>query len=60
MKIRFTGTEACPDEITLRGVTFARGKSVVIEEPDFQAKLLALDYFEQVKRGRKPNGANNA
>ena len=53
MKFKFTGDM---DEITLRGVTFAKGKAVDLSDnPDLAEKVGALDYFEQVKRGRKAN-----
>ena len=46
MKFKYKG----PDEaITLREVTFEKGKAVLVEDEDFQKKLSALDYFTVVK-----------
>lgn len=51
MKFKYTGDQ---DEITLRGVTFAKGKAVDLSEnPDLAAKVDALEYFAKVKRGPK-------
>lgn len=52
MKFKFLGTPECPDEITLRDVTFAKGKPVEVTDENFCAKLAALDYFAEVKAGR--------
>ena len=46
MKYRFTGEQ---DEITLRGVTFKKGKAVDVEDPALAQKLDALGLFEVVK-----------
>lgn len=54
MKFKFTGTDEAPDEIRLRGVDFAKGKPVEIEDEGFAAKLDALPYFDRVRPGRKP------
>ena len=53
MKLKFIGDQ---DEITLRGVTFEKGKAQVIEDEALSAKLAAMPEFEEVKRGRKPHG----
>lgn len=51
MKFKYTGEL---DEITLRGVTFEKGKAVDLSDNALLAeKINALAYFEQVKRGRK-------
>lgn len=53
MKYKFTGDA---DEITLRGVTFEKSKAVDLSEnPDLAEKVAALDYFAEVKRGRRAN-----
>ena len=53
MKFKFTGEM---DEITLRGVTFEKDKAVDLSDnPSLAEKVGALDYFEEVKRGRKAN-----
>lgn len=52
MKLKFTGTDANPSEITFRGVTFTKGKAVEVPEEEFAAKLAALEYFAEIKRGR--------
>lgn len=51
MKFKYTG----PDEaITLREITFEKGKAVDVACTDLQAKLDALDYFKVVKpRGKR-------
>ena len=51
MKYKFTGTDACPKEITLRGVTFEKGKAVEVEG-DLAAKVSVLPYFTEAKPGR--------
>ena len=53
MKFKLTGLS----QITLRGVTFQKGKPQTVENEDLAEKLRSLDYFEEVKRGRK--GAND-
>lgn len=52
MKVKFLGTEACPDRITLRDMTFEAGKAVEVEDEGLRAKCLALPYFEAVTVGR--------
>jgi hypothetical protein len=51
-KFKFLGTEACPEEITLRDVVFVKGNPVDVSDTDFIAKLSRLDYFAEVKAGR--------
>ena len=46
MKFKYTGSD---EAITLREVTFEKGKAMDVDCPDFQAKLAALDFFTQVK-----------
>lgn len=58
MKFKFTGTDACPDEITLRGVTFTKGKAVDVADEGLAAKLEGLEFFTEVKRGRPKDGKN--
>lgn len=58
MKIKYTGPD---DEITLRHVTFQKGKPVVLDMTDeadasLAEKALALDIFAKV-RGRKHGNA---
>lgn len=54
MKYKYIGPD---DEITLRSVTFEKGKAVDLSgDPDLAAKVSALDYFQEVKRVRKSNG----
>jgi hypothetical protein len=51
MKYTFTGDQS---EITLRGVTFPKGKAVDVEDEALRRKIDALPYFEQgIKRPRK-------
>lgn len=51
MKYKYTGDL---DEITLRGVTFEKGKAVDLSEnPLLADKVAALDFFQEVKRGKK-------
>lgn len=57
MKYKFTGDQ---DEITIRGVTFPKGKPVTVEDDLLAQKIGALDYFEEVKRGRKANDQDSA
>ena len=45
MKFKYTGDQA---EITLRGVTFEKGKPVEVDA-DLGAKISNLDYFKAVK-----------
>lgn len=51
MKFKFIGEQ---DEITLRGVTFEKGKAVVVDDASLAEKISVLPYFEEVKRGPKP------
>ena len=55
MKFKFTGPD---EEITLREITFAKGKAVDVADPEFQAKLAALDFFQVVKPRGKRNAKN--
>ena len=50
MKFKYTGDDA---ENVMRGVTFPKGKGVEINDKGLAVKLRNLDYFEEVKRGRK-------
>lgn len=50
MKFKFTGDQ---DEITLRGVTFEKGKAVDVDDPELIEKISALSYFSTVKRNVK-------
>lgn len=53
MKFKFTGTDANPEKIRLRGVDFEKGKAVEVADENFAEKLDALDYFSRVRpRGR--------
>lgn len=56
MKFKYTGPL---DEITLRDVTFPKGKPVEVLNENFQQKLGNLDYFTEVKRGRRKNDKNS-
>lgn len=54
MKFKYTGGQ---DEITVRTVTFPKGKAVELDASDaahrlLAAKVAALPYFEEVKPGR--------
>ena len=55
MKFKYTGPQ---DEITLRGVTFEKGKAVDLSDNlDLAVKVDALDYFTEAKtRKVKSNG----
>jgi hypothetical protein len=54
MKFKYTGDQ---DEITLRGVTFKKGKAVDLSgNLDLAIKVDALDYFQEVRR--KSNAKN--
>ncbi len=57
MKFRFLGTEDCPESITLRGQDFPTGKPVEVDE-ELAMKLRNLDFFQEVKRGRRKNDKN--
>lgn len=59
MKYVFTGTDACPDEITLRGVKFKKGKAEDVADDNFAAKLDALEYFKRAP-GRPKKAAADA
>lgn len=51
MKFTYTGDQ---DEITLRGITFPKGKAVDVEGEGLREKIAALPYFaEGIKRPRK-------
>ncbi len=54
MKLKYTGD----GEITIRGVTFEKGKAVDVDDENLAAKLSALDYFQEVK-ARKPKAKND-
>lgn len=51
MKFKWTGAQ---DEITIRGVTFAKGKAVDVDE-ELAAKVSGIEGFKPVK-ARKSNG----
>lgn len=53
MKFKFTGDQ---DEITLRGVTFPKGKAVDVGCEELAEKISVLDYFKAVKPRAKRNG----
>ena len=54
MKFKYVGDK---DEITLRGVTFAKGKAVDLSEnPGLADKVSALDYFKPATRKAVKNG----
>lgn len=46
MKYKYTGED---EAITLREVSFPKGKAVDVDCPDLQAKLAGLDYFKGVR-----------
>lgn len=50
MKFKYTGEQ---DEITLRGVTFKKGKTVDVDDTDLIQKLSNIPDFSQVKRNAK-------
>lgn len=52
MRIKWTGEQ---DEITLRGVTFEKGKAVDVADTNLATKCLGISGFVEVKRGRKKN-----
>lgn len=55
MKFKYTGPD---DEITLRGVTFPKGKPVDLgDNPDLALKVSVLDYFAAVKTRSRKNDA---
>lgn len=54
MKIKFKGLEG-QSEMTLRGLTFTKGKAVAVDDDAFAARLLRLDYFAEVKSRAKKN-----
>lgn len=62
MKFKYTGDQ---DAITLRGVTFEKGKAVELDADDphaalLAAKVAALPYFEAVKPRRKAEAVSDA
>lgn len=54
MKFKYTGPD---DEITLRDVTFPKGKAVDVDE-GLAEKISVLDYFKAVKPRAKRNDKN--
>lgn len=55
MKIKYTGEQ---DEITLRGVTFEKGKAVDLSDnQSLLNKALGLEYFK-VAKARKVNASD--
>lgn len=54
-KFKYTGDQ---DAITLRGVTFEKGKAVPVEDPALAAKISVLDYFAKVKTRKVRNDAD--
>ena len=57
MKFKFTGDQ---DEITLRGVTFEKGKAVDLSDnPDLAQKVAVLPYFSEVKSRAKKAKADD-
>jgi hypothetical protein len=50
MKIKNTESD-----MTLRGVTFPKGKPVCVDDPSLLAKCLALPNFVEVKRQNDKN-----
>ncbi len=50
MKYKYTGEQ---DEITLRGVTFKKGKAVDVDDPNLEQKISAMSDFSQVKNRGK-------
>jgi len=59
MKIKFLGIND-QTEITLRGVTFAKGKPVEVADGDFQDRLVRLDYFAVAKPRKAKNDKDSA
>lgn len=53
MKYKYTGPD---DSITIRGVTFKKGKAVEVEDAATAAKISVLPYFSIAKR--KPKNAD--
>lgn len=53
MKFKFKGLDG-QDEMTLRGVVFAKDKAIEVEDGEFAERLKRLDYFV-IARTRKPN-----
>lgn len=54
MKFKYTGDQ---DEITLRGVTFEKGKAVDVDEA-LAEKISVLDYFTEVKARKNAKDKN--
>ena len=52
MKFKYTGNQA---EITLRGVTFPKGKAVRVDDQSLAEKIRLMPDFHAVKRGPKSN-----
>ena len=50
MKMKFLGTDECKKEITLRGVTFEKGKAKDVKDQSLLRKLQSLPYFEEAKK----------
>lgn len=44
----YLGTDASPDEIAFRGVTFPTGEAVAVEDPSLAEKIGNLPYFERM------------
>lgn len=55
MKFKYVGPD---EEITLREITFSKGKAVDVECENLQSKLEALDEFQAVKPRGKRNDKN--
>lgn len=52
MRFRFVGNgDNDPAKVTLRGITFAKGKAVSVDDEALAAKLRANSHFE-VAKGR--------
>lgn len=53
MKFKYRGPD---EEITLRDVTFPKGKAVdLTDSPELAAKVAVLDYFAEVKPRKRRN-----
>ena len=52
MKIKWTGEQP---EITIRGITFTKGKAETVSDPDTAEKVLGIEGFAVVK-SRAKNG----
>ena len=56
MKYKYNGNK---DAITLRGVTFERGKVVDLSDnPDLSEKISVLPYFSEVKSRKRKSDTN--